>query len=116
MLGFRMPLLFLPFGIRRIALDCTLKVYLHGLMANHPIDWLLSVPAPRALLLSSYSSDGGERPYEYGSHERRTIKTLPPHIGFAESVRACLKSRMRGHAIVGVMTISTDVDNRLAQA
>ena len=26
------------------------------------------------------------------------------------AVRACLKSRMRGHVIVGVMTISTDVD------
>ena len=26
------------------------------------------------------------------------------------SLRACLKSRMRGHVIVGVMTISTDVD------
>jgi hypothetical protein len=25
-------------------------------------------------------------------------------------LRACLKSRMRGHVIVGVMTISTDVD------
>jgi hypothetical protein len=25
-------------------------------------------------------------------------------------VRACLKSRMRGHVIVGVMTISADVD------
>jgi hypothetical protein len=25
-------------------------------------------------------------------------------------LKACLKSRMRGHVIVGVMTISTDVD------
>jgi putative transposase len=29
---------------------------------------------------------------------------------FEIALRACLKSRMRGHVIVGVMTISTDVD------
>ena len=31
-----------------------------------------------------------------------------------ERLRACLKSRMRGHVIVGVMTISTDVDKLLS--
>jgi hypothetical protein len=30
--------------------------------------------------------------------------------GYPPSLRACLKSRMRGHVIVGVMTISTDVN------
>jgi hypothetical protein len=33
MLGFRMPLQFLLFGVRCIALDCTLEAYLQGLIA-----------------------------------------------------------------------------------
>ena len=35
------------------------------------------------LLLTSYSSGGGERTYEYGSHEHGSITTWPPHKGFA---------------------------------
>jgi putative transposase len=36
--------------------------------------------------------------------------TLPISLNAKNGIRACLKSRMRGHVIVGVMTISTDVD------
>jgi hypothetical protein len=50
--------------------------------STQPTDWLSSVPA-RMLLLTSYSSGGGERTYEYNSHKHGTITTWPPHKGFA---------------------------------
>jgi hypothetical protein len=46
-------------------------------------------------------------------HQAPYVLNLPPFAGSKRStafIRACLKSRMRGHVIVGVMTINTDVD------
>src|SRR5258707_15398933 len=40
----------------------------------------------------------------------RPSKAVIAGAAVAGLLRACLKSRMRGHVIVGVMTISTDVD------
>jgi hypothetical protein len=61
--------------------------------------------------------------------EARRARRIAPFILFADFrmtnllgavsfnfvVRACLKSRMRGHVIVGEMTISTDVDSSMIQ-
>jgi hypothetical protein len=50
---------------------------------------------------------------EPSSRRRKRISHLPLNIRLQEEqsvLRACLKSRMRGHVIVGVMTISTDVE------
>src|ERR1700736_5061650 len=51
----------------RVQLPVCWKRIWTGLIANHPTDWLSSVPA-RVLLLRSYNSGGGERTYEYGCH------------------------------------------------
>src|SRR5260370_33331471 len=59
--------------------------------------------------LNSLWAAGAPASGSWISSRRQAARYVP--LG-SPSLRACLKSRMRGHSIVGVMTISTDVDKR----
>ena len=60
-------------------------------------------------LKSAIQSGDGE-PRALHAPALATQANIPGLPGTSDVLRACLKSRMRGHVIVGVMTISTDVD------
>src|SRR5271165_741468 len=46
----------------------------------------LVLPAQAILLEFLIVPGGGERTYEYATHERRTIKTWPTHKSFAQNI------------------------------
>jgi transposase len=65
--------------------------------------------------ISDPENDGGNKKYcvisqPSPSQPERILGSRVEKLDDQLSLRACLKSRMRGHVIVGVMTISTDVD------
>lgn len=86
-------------GLAILRIDQAGKGQRIALFANVPIGRPAKLPPSRIATGLSHASE----PEVDGIGQYRSEKSLPV-------LRACLKSRMRGHVIVGVMTISTDVD------